>query len=94
LQLYFSGDDRYNVKVLKDGGYEIPDFLYAQYSRTELKDNFTFSNFRSFYSTNDIKTISFFEDDYKCSTIREFFELEIEEKIRNLNIFYFLRTKL
>ena len=82
------------MEHLKYGGYEIPDFIYAQYSRTELKDNYTFSNFENFYSTNDIKIISFFENDYKCSTIREFFELEIEEKIRNFNIFYFLRTKL
>ena len=79
------------MKALKDGGYEIPDFLFAQYSYTELKDDFTFSNFRSFYP-NDIN-ISFFENDYKCSTIREFFELEIKEKLCKFNIFYFLRTK-
>jgi hypothetical protein len=90
--LYFLGDARYDVKVLKKAGYVGPDFVLAQYTLDELKCCFTFSDF-----SKDRKeiNINFFETEYKCPTISEYFELEKEEEtIRNFNFFHFLRTQL
>ena len=87
MELYFLGDDRYDVKLLKDGNYRIPDFLFAQYTLAELKVAFNFSDFRSYYPQE--VDISFFETEYKCSTISEFLENEKEqETICNIKLIF------
>ena len=87
MELYFLGDDRYDVKLLKDGNYKIPDFLFAQYTLQELQVAFNFSDFRSYYPQE--VDISFFETEYKCSTISEFFENEKEqETICNIKLIF------
>jgi hypothetical protein len=65
------------VKILSDGGYEKTDFALAQYTLVELKQYFTFSDFRNYYPEHN--DVQFFEREYKCSTISEFFEIEKAE---------------